>query len=117
MLSPTKGIIKSGDLNKNSAISIKEGDKPYISNKEIVLREDDNLLNPKAPRGHQPITVPAQRLENYDSMKKVLSSVKYSDGKYEHPYNENRHSSLHITLEKGDITLEVNSNNSPQGLI
>ena len=67
-LSPKKQSIQSDTVNNDSLISIKEADRPYASTKEIVLRDKDQLLQPKAPKGHQPITVPAQRLENYDSM-------------------------------------------------
>ena len=48
-------------------------------------------------------------------MQKVLSSVKRKTND-EHPYNEMSDDKLQISLEKGDITLEVGSNNSPKGI-
>ena len=108
-----QGIQKSGgsrsltDINDPALDSIKIEDKPYISTKELVVRDkEDQVLNPKVKKSKntQQKTVPVQRMQNYDSMNKVLSSV-YKDKKrnIDQPYTTNE---MLVSIEKGDISLD-----------
>ena len=69
----------SRDINTHNVIQIKIEEPPQkhkLDEKSIVEKQNDNLVKPKNARAVAPKTVPVQRLDNYDSMQKVLSSVK-----------------------------------------